>query len=445
MLGWFRFDRWRVLLALGLLIAIAYARAPLRKYPDALFTSDGFGYYLYLPSLVLDHDLDFSNQVGRLPEEGRKPYYQVSERTGLHTNQFPIGCALLWLPFFVLAQGVAWAAAGLGLPVPDNGFGFVYELPVYIGSFLYGVAGLWVIDRILTRLFTAEIARVSVFVITFTTPAAYYLWFEPNMTHGVSLFVIAVYTYALLRVYLEGRRSAGAWLLLGALVGVIALVRPYNGLIGLTAIPVAFAVTTPQAPDRSRLRHGLSAFALLALAGAVSVVVFLPQVAVWKTLYGQYFVVPRGSGYERLKWLRPNIPGFLLSFYPFAPLLLPATVALVAWLPRPRRDGGPAAAPAGFLRAVVPLFLAVLLVISYIHSCQPERLEGEAFGQRGLVDWSVLFAIGVGLFLQRFPAILRWDWTEVILLGLAACNAALIALYVLKVIPEWGLGRLWPV
>ena len=53
-----RMGFWQAIVALLFLLVIVFARAPLRQIPDALFVSDGFGYYIYLPSLILDGDLD---------------------------------------------------------------------------------------------------------------------------------------------------------------------------------------------------------------------------------------------------------------------------------------------------------------------------------------------------------------------------------------------------
>ncbi len=63
--------------------------------------SDGIFYYSPLHSLVVDGDLDFANEYRVLGAPAG--YFQRTE-TGRLPNNFSIGPALLWLPWFVLAH-----------------------------------------------------------------------------------------------------------------------------------------------------------------------------------------------------------------------------------------------------------------------------------------------------------------------------------------------------
>lgn len=78
---------------------------------------DGIGYYAYLPSLIIDHDLNFENQYLSSPWINssnkfmdkntmmKQLHDQLLERTSTEyiPNTFPIGSAILWLPFFILS------------------------------------------------------------------------------------------------------------------------------------------------------------------------------------------------------------------------------------------------------------------------------------------------------------------------------------------------------
>ncbi|NJP05140.1 MAG: hypothetical protein HC837_05685 [Chloroflexaceae bacterium] len=63
---------------------------PVPRADGQLIGSDGTAYYAYVRSLVMDHDLDLSNEYA---------YYDFTEYgitpTGLPTNKYPIGPALL--------------------------------------------------------------------------------------------------------------------------------------------------------------------------------------------------------------------------------------------------------------------------------------------------------------------------------------------------------------
>jgi hypothetical protein len=458
--------------------------------------------------LVIDRDLDLSNQLKRLPVEGNKAYFAASRTTRLRMNPFAIGCAVLWLPFFVVAHLAASALTLLGAPVIRDGFGFAYELPVFVGSFAYGVLGLYVTKKLLTSLYGEGISRLCQFAILFATPLGYYLWFEPNMSHVVSSFLIATFAYQLYRIYDQrtdkpggpgakhtqgapsqagpgdkpggpgakhtqgapsqagpGDKPGGpgakhtqsapsqagpgakpiAWIVLGLLLGLIALVRPYNGLVALTTIPVAWTVA---AATPSRLSAWRRRIGLLVLCGLAAIVVFLPQIVTWKILYGEFFLAPRFSNYDQMTWLQPAVLPYLLSAFPFAPLLLPALVGLIGFRPSQKLETdfskrGAREAPPAFVSLLGPWFLLVIVAVSYVFACQRQPFAGASFGQRIMVDWSPFFALGLANLVGRRGGLWRRRSTGVILLGMALVNGTLLVLYVLKRLPEFGLAKVW--
>ena len=103
-----------VCLGFCLLLALAFARAPYRQIPSSLFVSDGFGYYIYLPSLVIDGDLDLSNQLAHQAEQPDQKWYEHVEATQRPGNCFQVGCAVLWAPFFLAAHGTCLALSAAG-------------------------------------------------------------------------------------------------------------------------------------------------------------------------------------------------------------------------------------------------------------------------------------------------------------------------------------------
>ena len=96
--------RWRrLLLALGLHLALGQVFRALHGAETRFITNDGDWYYAYLVSLYFDHDLDLSNQMGAwraavgaaaLPLAAGRPT----------PTAFTVGPALLWMPAFALAD-----------------------------------------------------------------------------------------------------------------------------------------------------------------------------------------------------------------------------------------------------------------------------------------------------------------------------------------------------
>jgi len=92
--------------------------------------SDGRMYYAYTQSLVLDHDIDFSNQRLAYPAE-------ISPITGKVTNIFSIGAGLLLLPFFYVGHLISLLCSLCGVQTPLDGEGTIYYAAASIGVLFY--------------------------------------------------------------------------------------------------------------------------------------------------------------------------------------------------------------------------------------------------------------------------------------------------------------------
>ena len=413
-------------LACATVLAIVALRAPHRQ-GNALFVSDGFGYYVYLPSLIIDRDLDLSNQIARQPDQVRQDFYAIQPQTGRPGNPFQVGCALLWLPFFVAAHAAVALLNGLGMNLTRDGFGLAYELPVYLGSFAYGLAGLYFTWKLLEELWGRAVAGTATALTALATGAAAYLWFEPDMCHVVSLALIALLFYRLHRIHQAQDRRPGAWAVVGALCGLIVAVRATDVFVGAAVAWVAAAAFLDRTSGRLAVRWGelgkcFGAFTAVALA------CFAPQLIVWQVLYGQPFLVPSSTNYQRMDWLRPDLLGLFFSLkrglFTWTPVLLPAAAGLLVGLWK-----GPAPVRYGTL---------VLALAVYFDSCLPQWWIGCSFSERRLVDYSVVFALGLGCLLSLRPA---WASSYAVYgaaLGLIAFNWVLMFRYFTHDLPEYG-------
>jgi hypothetical protein len=142
-----------------MLFLIIAGRASHRK-DGALFVSDGFGYYIYFPSLIINGDLDLSKQLSHQEGQQVQQFYDIQPATSLPGNPFQVGCALLWLPFFLAAHASVCGLNLLGMNIPRDGFGMAYELPVYCGSFVYGLLGLYYTRKLLAELWGMPVSTM---------------------------------------------------------------------------------------------------------------------------------------------------------------------------------------------------------------------------------------------------------------------------------------------
>ena len=138
-----------------LLVAVFVLSLP--AVTPRLYASDEIEYFAYLRSLWFDQDLSFDNEYryfydagiaqGTRPREGGTGFYgdlfsetflEASTPTGLRPNFAPIGSAILWAPFYAVADLTARTMAWFGSQVPVDGYSRPYLVAVSYGSAVYG-------------------------------------------------------------------------------------------------------------------------------------------------------------------------------------------------------------------------------------------------------------------------------------------------------------------
>jgi hypothetical protein len=120
--------------------------------------SDGFSYYVYLPSWFLFHDTTLS-AVARDCCGGVFPAYTAIIRwpgTRRWVNAHPIGVAIMQTPMF----GVAHALTRWTNLSPD-GFSLYYQHAAGLSGLLWIVAGLVVLRRVLRRHFSDTVTAAT--------------------------------------------------------------------------------------------------------------------------------------------------------------------------------------------------------------------------------------------------------------------------------------------
>jgi hypothetical protein len=119
-------------------------------------------------------------------------------------------------------------------------------------------------------------------------------------------------------------RTLRTWIVLGATLGAAMLARPQLALWGVLLAGAAV--------DDLRARRDTKLIARWLACAAAALLVFAPQLVVWKLLYGSWWVVPQGPGFMR--WDAPCWSETLFSsrngLFPWSPAYAVFAVALVA-------------------------------------------------------------------------------------------------------------------
>jgi len=397
-----RASLWLLVAVIGIVGVVALKGASVQR-GDAI-RSDGIGYYLYLPALLLDHDVTMERTADRSFAGRIDPVYgvrPVPPRQRL-LDRYPVGVAIMALPFFAVANLAAFV-----LGDEMDGFSSPYQVMAALAGLTYALLGLYLLGSFLRRWFRVDVVLITLAATTFGTNLFHYATYDATFSHAFSFFLVALSLVLGARL---GDRPG--WLLalaMGATLGLITIARPTNvvivsflALVGVSSLDDA----------RSRVAAFWRRRRLVVLGLAAFLVMLVPQLVYWHAITGRFLVYSYGED-DRLDLLRPHLVQVLFSVRKgllfWSPLLVLALVGVVVMRRRAREL---------FLATVVFLVVDAWVIASW-------RIwwYGDSFGQRPFVEALPVLAIGLAVFLERM---MRSSWRRVtlVLVGLLCALSA---------------------
>jgi len=366
-------------LALFALFIAAYMLSPLlirRRYGD-IIVGDAVFYYVYERSLILDHDLDFTNDYAGF-DRAHKP--GDDKTTGGSTtdigrplNQFSIGPALLGAPFFVVAHGLALALRAGGIHAGTDGFGYLEEASFGVAGIVASGIAAWVCYRVARRWYGVSAALGGVLLVWLGGSLTYYTLVSPTYSHAFDACAVSLWVaYWLLRTPTTARQ----WALFGALAGLVTLMRWQEAVV--VVLPLGWLLW-----DAIRRRQAWGNAIGHALAYSVAAIaVFSPQMIAWYVNFGSLIAVPQGTDFFSLT--QPGLFNVLFSSRHGLLLWTPAVlVGLIGLLPLTRR----------LPRTAITGIVAFVL-LWYINGTVRDWWGGEAFGARRFLSLVPFLGLG---------------------------------------------------
>lgn len=260
---------------------------------------DGRYYYSYVRSLIVDGDLNLSNEMEYFGEPA------VLTKTGRVANKYAIGPAIFWLPFFLLAH----------LLIRGDGYSLGYQLLTGLGSVFFGVLGLYFCFLLTSKFFSKKIALIATLGIWLSSNLFFYTVVDPVNSHSLSFFTSSLIVYLWLG-RLGGLGKLGKIKVLGLLIGILGMIRAQDLMI---AIPITAAIYWENKNDLRKALINSINFIIFIFVG------FLPQLVVWQMIFGEFRSPYLIYGHQFF-WLQPKILQALFSqnnglFY-YSPILL---------------------------------------------------------------------------------------------------------------------------
>ncbi len=367
-----------------------------------LYASDEIQYFAFLRSLWFDQDLSFDNEYRYFHDRGiarafgfEETFLELRTPTGHRYNFGTIGCAVLWAPFFGIADLSVRLMRTAGADVAADGFSRPYLRAVTYGSSLYGFLAVLLSVRAARRLTgSGRHGQLAGLIAWLGTPLLFYMYVAPGMAHACSAFAVAVFVNVWLNV--RERWSTRGLVALGAAGALMVMVREQDVFFGLgPALDFLWSVGAEVRSGRSgRIRERVTA----ALAGiAAFAVCFLPQATAYLILNGR--LGPPDYIANKMRWLAPYAGHVLLSpghgLLIWTPLILVCLVGLAALA---------VTSPLGATRRVATCLGLMFAAQVYISGSIDSWTVAGSFGQRRFVGTTVILVIGLAALLQMAAA-----------------------------------------
>lgn len=236
------------------------------------FAADVAISYWYLPAAFIKHDFK------AVQERNPWPGPPVLENC---VPKYTYGMSVMYSPFFFMGHALAKARGEV-----LDGYSLSYAKSIHLGCIIYALLGLYFTSRILRRYFSDTVTALTILLVFFGTNLFNYSLVENERIHVALFFLISVFTW--LTIKWHENRSYGISFAIGALLGLIAMIRP-------TDVAVCFFFLLYGVKNSSDIKTKLQVLFNKPLMPTLMAIGFfmllLPQLLFWKELTGHYYPI----------------------------------------------------------------------------------------------------------------------------------------------------------
>src|SRR2546428_832865 len=228
----------RHFVALTAVVALAgYAAVYGLRLADQPIRSDGFSYYVYLPSWLLYGDPTLERVArdccgGTFPDWANIKSWPTTGRWG---DAHPIGNPVPVISVFAAPPALSWWSN-----LPRDGFSLYYQHFAGLAGLAYFLAGLVVLRRLLMRHFSDGVVLATLVTITWGTNLFHYGTYDSIFSHAYSFFLVTA-LLALTERWWDDPRWAVSLAL--SIVAALIVVTRHPNVIFLLLVPL-YGVTS---------------------------------------------------------------------------------------------------------------------------------------------------------------------------------------------------------
>ncbi|MBK8680373.1 MAG: hypothetical protein IPN31_00365 [Bacteroidetes bacterium] len=340
---------------------------------EGVIYSDAEGYYMYLPAVFIYHgfkDIPIAYTKQFIPDSA----------TGIIYTKYTCGVAILQLPFFLTTH----LFASFINPDLATGYSYPYRAAIIVAGSFYMILGLYFVCLFLLKSYNIETVIVTAFFLFVGTNLYYYTLDEPGMSHVYSFFLMALFIFLTPKIIYEFSIKRLFWF--SFILGIIALVRPSNIIIGL--FPLLYSLNHVS-EIKNRLTLFLGSLKKILIAALAFAIPFIPQFIYWDYTSGS--IVNYSYGDEGFtSWMTPHFLDVWFSvwngLFIYTPLALVIIVSLIVMIYKKHTNAW--------------LVLLIFILASYIFGSWHMWWFGGSFGHRCFVEYYALLAIPFAYFIN---------------------------------------------
>lgn len=296
---------------------------------EATISYDVSGYYWYLPSIFIYHDLKgqgFKEAVRNKYEMTPDFQQMVQQPNGNYVMKYTAGMSTLYLPFFATGHAAAQISGA-----PTDGFSAPYQFFMQLGGLLVAIFGLWQFRRLLLIFYDDKVVAVSILLMVIGSNYLPYASINASMTHNWLFVLYVLLILTTIRFYDTFQVKYAVYI--GLLVGYAIFIRPSELIACL--IPLLWGLEDIKpATILARVRLLFSKFKLFVVAALCAVAIVSLQLVYWKYASGHWLVYSYGD--QHLYFRSPNFYNYTLSaqtgWLRYSPIMVLAFVGLLPFL-----------------------------------------------------------------------------------------------------------------
>lgn len=354
-----------------------FRQSGIKNWKSSLWADQG-GYYLYLPALF-----KYDMEADRLPPDtyiNTGKTFSIDSANNKILDKYACGVAVMQLPVYLLMDSYAKAAGN-----NTDGFSEDYHLIPPISAILFLIAGIFVLWLFLKNFFKSLFSLLIITILVFGTNVYYYAIYASGMSHIYSFFLFSLLLFLVGKLFIQKSKKEYLYIgLIAFVLGMIVLVRPIN----ILAVLLLFAGVSGWKDVTERFRFFID-WRKLTLMMVIGFVVLLPQLLYWYSISGNFFYYSYGDeSFSNL--LSPKLISFwfapLNGLFTYNPLYFLLVFIVAFFTIKKNYNAG--------------ITMLLFLLISYISASWHMYYFGCGFGARNIVEYSVIFAIPLGKFLQ---------------------------------------------